>query len=148
MRCRASFNNGFTLLEIIVVLIIFSLTVALAAPSVVSGLGKAGLKSTTRKMASTLEYTKNMALRERSVYYAEALGDRLIVMELGAEAASREIKAASETEVTSKGGTVIAFYPGGGSSGGLFEVRYLKDDSYYTIKVDAPTGKVIVSTLK
>ncbi len=148
MRCRSSRNSGFTLLEIIFVLIIFSLTVALAAPSVVSGLGKAGLKSTTRKMASTLEYTKNMALRERSVYYAEALGDRLIVKELGAEVSSREIKAATDTEVTSKGGAAIAFYPGGGSNGGLFKVRYLKDDSYYTIKVDAPTGKVKVSTLK
>lgn len=139
-------ESGFTLLEILVVLMIFTLSAALIFPSVVTGLGKIGLKTTTRKMAASLEYSRNQALRQRNVYYAEARGDRLIIRTGGSKAPDREIETASDTRVSSKNGA-IAFYPSGGSSGGMLEVRDLKKSTFYTIKVEPSTGRVRVSTL-
>ncbi|MFQ5353811.1 MAG: Tfp pilus assembly protein FimT/FimU [Thermodesulfobacteriota bacterium] len=137
-------NNGFTLVEILVVLTVFTLTISLVFPSILSGIGKIGLKTTTRKMAASLKYSRNQALRERTVYYAEAQGDRLVIKARGSEAPARVVEAASHTKVSSKKGA-IAFYPGGTSSGGLLEVSNLKESVSYTINVEPSTGRVHVS---
>ncbi|MFQ5480080.1 MAG: Tfp pilus assembly protein FimT/FimU [Thermodesulfobacteriota bacterium] len=146
MRSRLREEKGFTLLEIMVVLMIFCLSVSLIFPSILSGIGKAGLRSTTRKMAASLKYSRNRALRERNVYYAEASGDRLLIKAADREAPEREVVTTGDMEVSSENG-VISFYPGGGSSGGLLKVRSLKNSSLYTIKVEPSTGKVSVSRL-
>ena len=144
MRWRCHGNKGFTLLEILVVLMIFSLSVALIFPSIISGIGKIGLKTTTRKMAASLKYSRNQALRERNVYYAEARGDRLVIFARGSDVPERVVEAPSNIEVSSKKGA-ISFYPGGSTSGGLLKVSSLKGDTYYTITVEPSTGRVRIS---
>ncbi len=146
MRRRLSEERGFTLLEVMVVLMIFTLSVSLIFPSILSGIGKIGLKSTTRKMAASLKYSRNRALRERNVYYAEARGDRLVIKAVGAADPEREVVAAGDTEVSSKNG-VISFYPGGSSSGGVLKVQSNKNKNSYTIEVEPSTGKVRISHL-
>jgi general secretion pathway protein H len=140
-------SKGFTLLEILIVLIVFSLSIALISPSLVSGVNRLGLKTTTRKMASTLDHARNQALRERKVYYAHALGDRLVIKTPETKRPVREMAVSDHTEVTTNSGAAIAFYPGGGSSGGILEVRDLNNESFYRIKVTPSTSRVIISTL-
>ncbi len=147
MRSRLRGERGFTLLEILVVLMIISLSVTLAVPSLMRGLGKAGLKTTTKKMAASLEYSRNQALRQRRVYYVEAHGKSLIIRTAGSTKPEVEIEASTDTEVASIEGAAIAFYPGGGSSGGLLKVMDLKNKNFYTIKVEPSTGRVRVSAL-
>jgi len=147
MRGRLNSERGFTLLEVLVVLMIISLSTALVVPSLMRGLGRAGLKTTTKKMAASLKYSKNQALRERRVYYAEARGKNLVIRTAGAKEPDVTIEAATDTEVASQGGVAIAFYPGGGSSGGLLKVMNLKNKKFYTIKVEPSTGRVSVSAL-
>ncbi len=146
MRRRLHEDKGFTLIEIMVVLMIFCLSVSLIFPSILSGLSKIGMKTTTRRMAASLKYSRNQALRERKVYYAEAQGDRLIIKAAGSKAAKREIAASTNSEVSSQNG-IIAFYPGGGSSGGVFKVHNVKNNTAYRIKVEPSTGRVRVSRL-
>ena len=147
MSPRELDSKGFTLVEILVVLIIFSLSVALIFPAVVSGIGKVGLKTSTRRVAATLEHTRNLALREREVYYAEALGDKVVVRTGASSVPAREIGLSSDTDVSAEKGS-IAFFPGGDSTGGLFMVKSLRNDSFYMVMVEASTGRVRVSALK
>lgn len=146
MRAGLYGNKGFTLLEVLVVLMIFTLSVSLIFPSILTGIGKIGLKTTTRKMAASLKYSRNQALRHRNVYYAEAHGDRLVIRARGQKGAERIVETSSDTEVSSKKGA-IAFYPGGSSSGGQLKVHDLKAETYYTIKVEPSTGRVSISRL-
>ncbi len=147
MKSRLRSESGFTLIEILVVVMILSLSVALSVPSIMRGLGRAGLKTTTKKMAASLKYSKNQALRQRSVYYAKAAGKSLIILKAGSTKPDVVIPASTDTEVASKDGTAIAFYPGGGSSGGTLKVMNSKNDNFYTIKVEPSSGRVHISTL-
>ncbi len=147
MRGPLTQERGFTLIEILAVLAIISLSVALIFPSIISGLGKAGLKTTARKMAASLEYSKNQALRQRTVFYVEARGSRLVIRRAGVKKPEAEIEGAEHTEVASTDGAAIIFYPGGGSSGGVLKVSNVKDQSFYTISVEPSTGRVHVSSL-
>jgi general secretion pathway protein H len=140
-------ERGFTLVEILAVVAIMSLTVALVFPSLISGLGRGGLKTTARKMAASLEYSRNRALRERVAYYVEASGRRLLVRRAGARTPEVEIEGAKNIEVASAGGGAIVFFPSGGSSGGALKVSDTKRETYYNIKVEPSTGRVRVSSL-
>ena len=131
-----------------VVIVIFTLSAALIFPSIVSGLSNIGLKSTTRKMASTLRHARNQALRHREVYYAEARGGRLVIRTPRSAIPAMEVELTDYTVTGPKDRAVIAFYPGGGSSGGLFEVKNIKNDSYYEIRVEPSTGRVRTGAVK
>jgi len=140
-------ERGFTLIEILVVMIIMCLSVALVTPSIMRGLGRAGLKTTTKKIASSLKYSRNQALRKRRVYYAVARGKDLIIIPAGQAKPEAVISAATGTEVVSRDGRALVFYPGGGSSGGMLKVMDSKKGSFYTIKVEPSSGRVHVSAL-
>ena len=140
-------ERGFTLVEILAVVAIMSLTVALIFPSLISGLGRGGLKTTTRKMAASLEYSRNQALRERVAYYVEASGRKLLIRRAGTKTPEVEIEGPDNTEVASTGGGAIVFYPSGGSSGGTIKVSDTKRETYYEISVEPSTGRVRVSAL-
>lgn len=148
MSKRLKEKDGFTLVEIMVVVVIFTLSAALIFPSIVSGLGSMGLKSTTRKMASSLRQARNQALRHREVYYAEAQGGRLVIRTIRSVTTAMEMELTDYTVTGPGNRTVIAFYPGGGSSGGLFEVKDVKNKSYYEIKVEPSTGRVRTGAVK
>ncbi len=140
-------QRGFTLIEVLAVVAIMSLTIALIFPSLFSGLGTAGLRSTARRMAASLEYSRNRALRERLSYYVEARGKRLLVRRAGARQPEVEIVGPEHIEVASVKGGAIVFYPRGGSSGGTLKVSNTERNSYYIIKVEPSTGRVHVSSL-
>ncbi len=140
-------EDGFTLIEILVVMIIMCLSVALAVPSIMRGLDGAGLKTTTKKMASSLKYSRNQALRKRRVYYAVARGKDLIIIPAGQARPEAVISTSTGTEVFSRDGHALVFYPGGGSSGGQLKVMDSKKGAFYTIKVEPSSGRVHVSAL-
>lgn len=144
IRRHGKTKNGYTLLELLLVLAIFSLTVALIAPYVSGGLSSTRLKTSAKKIAAALNYAKNRSLRERQNYYVEAQKDRLVVS--GNDGGvKKEIEIPREIRVTSPSGQVIVFYPRGGSSGGVFELGEGDKRSLYAIRVEPSTGAVSVS---
>ncbi len=63
-------ERGFTLLELIVVLIIVSLMSAVVGPSVAGSLSKMNLKTAAKKTAASLRYARSRAVAENTIYIA------------------------------------------------------------------------------
>jgi general secretion pathway protein H len=63
-------SRGFTLLELIVVLVIISLMTALVTPRLVGSLTKMNLKTSAQKISSFLRYARSQAVSEQTVYHA------------------------------------------------------------------------------
>ncbi len=61
---------GFTLLELIVVLVIVGLVSAMAAPRLVGSLTKAHMRTSVQKIASALRYARSQAVSEKKTYFA------------------------------------------------------------------------------
>ena len=63
-------NAGFTLLELIVVLVIVGLMSALVAPKLVGPLGDLNLKTASQKISASLRYARSQAASEKATYVA------------------------------------------------------------------------------
>ncbi len=63
-------SAGFTLLELIVVLVIVGLVSAIAAPRFVGSLTKTHLRTSVQKIASALRYARSQAVSEKKTYFA------------------------------------------------------------------------------
>lgn len=136
--------KGFTLLELLLVLVIFSLAVALVSPYVAGGLSSTRLKTTAKKMTAALNYARNRSLRERQNYYVDAQRDSIVISAKGG-ALRKEIAIPEGLSMKTEYNSVIVFYPGGGSNGGVFELGESSKKPVYAIRVEPATGAVTVS---
>lgn len=161
-KISASKNKGFTLLELIVVLLIISLTSALAVPQLTGVLSGANSKTAAKNIAASLRYARSRAVSEKIICLAVFDTDKNSLRLLSASKAklSSEEKHSDKAKVyvlpegvTLKSGTEdekdkeefrIAFYPSGASSGGELIVADERE-KIYKIRVDFITGTVQVS---
>lgn len=137
-----SSDGGFTLIELLLVLLIFSLSIAVVSPYVSSGLTGVTVKATTKKVAATLKHARVLALRDRRNYYARFTDKQVIIEPLKGAGSKKEMPIPDDVKIEAKDGAVIVFYPGGGSSGGVFEVKGSTDRGNYIILVEPSTGSV------
>ena len=63
-------RGGFTLLELIVVLVIISLMSALVVPRLVGPMGNLDLKTAAKKISASLRYARSQAAAEKTIYLA------------------------------------------------------------------------------
>lgn len=63
-------RRGFTLLELLVVLVLMSLMTALAVPRLAGTLAAANARASSRRIATALRYARNHAASEKAVYVA------------------------------------------------------------------------------
>ena len=70
IKCPFSRSRGFTLLELIVVLLIVGLMTALATPRLIGSWTKINLKTSAQKISSSLRYARSQAVSEQLLYYA------------------------------------------------------------------------------
>ena len=84
-------RRGFTLIEIVVVLVIISMAMLLVIPRLPSSESE-NLKSSARKLASTLRYLQDRAATGRTTYYLRlAPGtDEVKVLEAAADGSEKE----------------------------------------------------------
>lgn len=134
-------KDGFTLFEVLLVLVIFSLSLALVSIRLTGGQSELKARTTAKKIASTLKYARNRALRERTVFYVESFPDKLVVSP-EASGAKKEIPLEGDVVIKPLEVATVVFYPSSGSSGGGFEVTDDKEKIYYLVKVDPSTGHV------
>lgn len=160
--------QGYTLLELLVVLIIISLVSALVAPKLAGSLSSLNFKTTVKRVSSSLRYARSQATSEKITYgallhmdknrlliiadsplHTESLQEIIDDDEQMARASfvydlPSEIKiekaVSADGEVTS-GFFSILFFPSGGSSGG--EVELVDEKGRRSkITVDFITGSV------
>ena len=168
-----SASSGFTLFELLIVILIISLISALVMPRMASSLPGVQLKSTTRAVAASLRYARSRAVYESTPYIAifdstqnflavepietpmdaaESDGIRKILNMSGLEKLY-EFPAGIDFDVVNDNAAdqdpdvfAIFFFPGGDSTGGKIVLQNLRR-KHYTITVDTITGSVEIDKL-
>ena len=158
-------NRGFTLIELVIVLILLSLSVALVTPSLSRFSKRVELKTSAQKISGILRYFRSESIQKGKIYQvlfdADLREVRVRALEtVGEEGVAKENEEPKfpEKRYSLPGGIqmkevktpppetpsdlpVIEFYPNGGSNGGsiLLEMR---DQKGFRIKVHFLTGMV------
>ena len=157
-------NRGFSLVELIVVLVVISLSVALVTPSLSRFSRTIELKSAAKKISAILRYSRSEAVNQGQIYQIvfdsdlrEVRVQRMESTEVKEESEKREAKDFKKTYPFPGGINlkevqiaspqypsdfpVIEFYPHGGSNGGSI-VLNSEDRGGYRIKINFVTGMV------
>ncbi len=159
---RHSDSRGFSLFEMIVVLIIISLATSLTVPQLAGTLMKMNAKTSAKKVAAALRYARSRAVAEKIPYlsvfdletnrvavmdyrqWTEILesGENFFAAESGAKMYDlpdgvRFERKSRDREMSFQ----IAFYPTGGCSGGKIVIAD-EQDRKYTVYADFITGAV------
>ena len=155
-------SNGFSLIELIVVLVIVSLLTALATPSLTKTLQRMELKTAAKKISAVLRFCRSESVNKNQITLAsfdtEAHLLSILSAELGDEKSTlqRSYPIPQEVEVgkIEVGKTLIEtshpsfeFYPNGGSNGGSAVIRR-EQGGAFSIQVDFLTGSVKVEDAK
>lgn len=141
-------RSGFTLVELLVVLVIASLALALVGTSISRNISGAEMRTAARKVAAGLRYTRTRAILTKSeqVFMVDVEGKKYQVpskefVELPQQMELELNTARSELTSENVGG--IRFYPDGGSTGG--NVRLSAKGRIYRVDVAWLTGETLVS---
>ncbi len=154
-------NKGFTLFELLVVMVIISLMSAVVIPRLAGSLNKMNSETAAKKILASLRYARSQAVSERVTYLSVFDFYRNQVVIRKWEAGSGKLEEEAENSVSGKiydlpegvrlkkampgdidsGLFQIAFYPGGNSSGGEIIVAD-GQERQYKIKIDFITGTV------
>lgn len=144
--------RGFTLLELIVVLVFIGLIASLTTPFLMSTLERVKHQTETRKINSALRFARSEAITRKTVFTfnGESRKYWITSREKSRPATSRTLAPGyamahitSDGEIIDKGKFAIKFYPRGNSSGGAIRVTKIssdKSDTAYEITIDAITG--------
>jgi type II secretion system protein H len=153
-------DRGFSFIELIVVLVLISLSVALVAPSLSRFSKAVELKAAAKKIVAILRYYRSEAVNQGKVYqvlFDSDLREVKVQPMESVEEEKKEEKAPRKTYVLPTGVQIkevkvespqyptdfptIEFYPNGGSNGGaiLLDTR---EDKGFKIKVHFLTGSV------
>jgi general secretion pathway protein H len=154
-RSFDSHRNGFTLIEVVIVLIIMALAASLIGLAITRSSGST-LRTLTREMSSTLRYARNHAVSEKKQYcfvinvddgMYRLYGDKLNEDEEPVPEISKpvpgNIQVTMET-MYDDNSYLIEFYPFGNTSGGTIELQS-ESGKTYSIAVNRLSGKVEVA---
>jgi general secretion pathway protein H len=140
-------SGGFTLVELLVVLVIAALVLALVGTSISRNISGAEMRTAARKVAASLRYTRTRAILTKSqqVFVVDTENRKFQAPNREAEelpeGMSVELNTA-RSELTSEHVGGIRFYPDGGSTGG--NVRLEANERIYQINVAWLTGEASV----
>lgn len=140
-------SAGFTLLELLVVLTIFALSLAIVGPSVSSGLTGLKMKTSARTVAASLNHARNRAQGSGATYYAEISAGKVALSSRGEKGVFKEVVMDGEVSLKAEGASVIAFYPAGGSSGGSVEIMDSGKKVFFRLTVEPTTAMVKIEAL-
>ncbi len=139
---------GFTLLEILLVLVILALFTALVVPYVGKGFGGVKTKVAAGTIATTMKRARGLALRVRStctVSFTE--NNKVVIACANKKAEARVIQLEKGVKVYSDSGLSVEFFPSGSSTGGSFKVSG-QGAKTYAIKIEPSTGRVRVKSIQ
>ena len=155
---KAAAEAGFTLLELLVVLVLATLMLSLVVPRFAAVVPGVELKSTTQKTASLLRYARSRAMAESRLIAVELDADahalrmshrdepialpesiELTLSDTGSLALGHEIQLPPTLDASAPGPS-IRFYPDGSSSGARLQLSGAS--GRFVIEVDWLTGRV------
>jgi general secretion pathway protein H len=140
-------TGGFTLIEMLVVLVIASLVMAMVGTSISRNISGAEMRTAASKLAASLRYTRTQAILTKSeqVFLVDTENRTYKAGERDAQKLPEGMKMELNTarsELTSETAGGIRFYPDGGSTGG--NVRIEANGRIYRVNVAWLTGEASV----
>jgi prepilin-type N-terminal cleavage/methylation domain-containing protein len=155
LRSDARREDGFTLLEVLVAMVLFGIMVTLAAGPYASYRAKQEHIGSARELVGFLRRAQVRAVSEETTYRVDLLaggtGVRVYRLTNGSYVAKQSLKPAS-TKITYTGaafvqpsggnGTSIWFYPRGSGSKGSLVVSRAGTSTTYTVDVEGLTARV------
>jgi type II secretion system protein H len=147
--------NGFTLLELILVLVMMGLIAGLTLPFVVSTLDRIKLQSEVRQISSAIQFTRSEAISRKTLFIINVDIDKnQYWLAIPKQEEVTQSKPIDETvkimdyqradETLTEGTFMILFYPRGNSSGGTIRFKSIDDkdeENIYAVTIDPITGK-------
>ena len=138
---------GFTLFELLIVLLIMGLITALAVPYFGRLAPRLEAKASAREVVSMLREARGLAIRDnREVVVVVDLAERSMALDAGKRldfAPRLDLRLLTGTaELIDGGSGRIRFYPDGTSTGGRVTVS--DDGRDYNVRIDWLTGRVAV----
>jgi general secretion pathway protein H len=144
LQLASNGQRGFTLVELLVVLVIAALALALVGTSISRSVSGAEMRNAARKVAASLRYTRTQAILTKSEKVSLVDTEKRTF-----RAGSREAEElpkglnvelnTARSELTSESAGGIRFYPDGGSTGG--NVRLEANGRVYQVNVTWLTGE-------
>ena len=147
--------NGFTLLELVLVLLLMGLIAGLTLPFVVSTLDRIKLQSEVRQIASAIQFTRSEAISRKTLFtFNVDINKSQYWLAIPKQKEVTQSKPIDETvqimdyqradETLTEGTFMILFYPRGNSSGGTIRFKSIDDkdeENIYAVTIDPITGK-------
>ena len=139
--------GGFTLVELLVVLVIIALMLGLVGTSISRNISGAEMRTAASKVAASMRYTRTQAILKKSeqVFLVDTENRTYRAGERDAEELPEGMNVELNTarsELTSETAGGIRFYPDGGSTGGY--VRLEANGRIYRVNVAWLTGEASV----
>jgi general secretion pathway protein H len=136
--------RGFTLVELLVVLLIAGMLLGLVGTSISRSISGAEMRVAARKMTAALRYTRTRAILDKheEVFLVDTENRRYTAPKRAAVELPEGMKVALTTarsELTAESVGGIRFYPDGGSTGGFVELE--TNGRVYRIDVAWLTGE-------
>lgn len=146
-RRTISLTGGFTLVEMLVVLVIASLVLALVGTSISRNVSGAEMRAAASKVAAGLRYTRTRAILSKSetVFLVDTENGSFRAAEREDQQLPKGMNVELNTarsELTSESVGGIRFFPDGGSTGG--NVRLEANGRIYRVNVAWLTGEATV----
>lgn len=144
-------SRGFTLVELMVVLVIISLVMGLVATSMSRSISGAEARATSRKLVASLRYTRARAIIDKQEHVFEvntedrsyqAPGRKQVDLPEGVDLTITTAR----SEITSEAVSGIRFFPDGGSTGGHIEL--MVNDREYRVNIAWLTGETRLERTK
>ncbi len=140
-------TSGFTLVELLVVMVIAALILGLVGTSISRNISGAEMRNAAGKLTASLRYTRTRAIldKEETVFtvdtenrsYKAPKRDEVILPE-----GMKVALTTARSELTSENVGGIRFYPDGGSTGGFVELN--ANGRIYRINVAWLTGEASI----
>jgi type II secretion system protein H len=155
-------DNGFTLLELVLVLLLMGLIAGLTLPFVASTLDRLKLQSEVRQIASTLQFARSEAISKKTLltikididknqYWLTMPKQDEISQSKPIDETVRILDYQSSDKTLTEGSFRILFYPRGNSSGGTLRFQSINDkeeENIYAVIIDPITGKPKIEHLE
>jgi general secretion pathway protein H len=147
-RLPVSRSSGFTLVELMVVMVIIALVMGLVATSISRSISGAESRVAARKLVAALRYTRTQAILKKSetVFLVDteernyqAPGRKRVELPEGMEV----MLTTARSELTSEAAGGIRFFPDGGSTGG--HVELIVNGREYRVDVAWLTGEATLT---
>jgi len=146
-------RDGFTLIELIIVLFLIGIIAGLAGLYIGKDTGSLELKKFTKEVSTVMRYARSHAVSEKKIYCLVIDKDERMLRLYSEDTDYTNVTLVIDNEIPEElqiglqgrnsEASFVEFFPGGSTTGGVIEIENMKG-SRFLIMVNRITGKLIM----